>query len=907
MVIAALCLVFLWSNGGLSEVQEEFKLPIGTIFNGDDEQAQSALMFRVKQLNAKQGRAFTLNVTINVTNVEDNFKLASSICEQMYEGVVVFLGKKDVKSLDIIQSFTRTFHMPYLSPSLSEDTAQHGNDSFEIHMKPPHTQAIIDIIRHFGWTRVHYLYDSDEGLHRLEHIYKEVRGGQVVSFKFRRIPDVFNAHEDLRKLDKMETDKPKLVVLDMSSDAAYKSILKQIPEVGMNRHGYHYLIAGLDILSVNLRRYLHGGVNVTGFQLVDVENSTVRDFVSKFRSANRRKYPGSRRKLHSETAMIVDSVGLVWRIFKMMLQADPKVFQHAFRRGRIYNYNKTKGIPCTTKPPVPWMFGASIVSAMKKVKFDGLTGHIAFDEKGLRHNYTLGVYNLGLEKTITKTGIWSPKLGYRSTATEAEGKNKTVVHREVKVITGILSQPFLMEREMTNGSPPMGNERYEGYVYDLAEHVGAIMKFEYVIRVVEDKNYGRRNKETGKWDGMMAELVEHRADMAIADLTITWDREKDVDFTKPFMNFGISIMIKKPEKVKPGVFSFMEPVSLNVWICIIFGYLSVSIGLFLVSRCSPYEWRKVSKSANLENEFSLLNSFWFSMGALMLQGNDLSPRSISGRIIGTVWWFFVLIIISSYTANLAAFLTIERLLMPIDEAEDLVKQSEIKYGTVASGSTRSFFENSREPVYAEIYEVMSSTKPSVFVQSTAEGINRVRKSKGKYAFFLESPANEYQNNRRPCDTMSVGGTLNSKGFGIATPENSPIRDALNLAVLELIEKGTLHKLRTTWWKDKGQCNADSDGSKKRSLSLSNVAGVFYILVGGLVISVILGSSEVLCKKSKLFTRPETYMKGTETAVTLIGSSFERENGTIGEGPPNYPPLDKNTTGVSIGPIDSKLP
>lgn len=67
-------------------------------------------------------------------------------------------------------------------------------------------------------------------------------------------------------------------------------------------------------------------------------------------------------------------------------------------------------------------------------------------------------------------------------------------------------------------------------------------------------------------------------------------------------------------------------------------------------------------------------------------------RSLSGRVIGTVWWFFVLIIISTYTANLAAFLTIERLVTPIASADDLATQTEIKYGTVRSGSTREFFE-----------------------------------------------------------------------------------------------------------------------------------------------------------------------------------------------------------------------
>ena len=70
----------------------------------------------------------------------------------------------------------------------------------------------------------------------------------------------------------------------------------------------------------------------------------------------------------------------------------------------------------------------------------------------------------------------------------------------------------------------------------------------------------------------------------------------------------------------------------------------------------------------------------------------LLTRSVPGRIIGGAWWFVVLIMISSYTANLAAFLTIEKMLTPIDSADDLISQSEISYGTLESGSTQAFFQ-----------------------------------------------------------------------------------------------------------------------------------------------------------------------------------------------------------------------
>ena len=66
-------------------------------------------------------------------------------------------------------------------------------------------------------------------------------------------------------------------------------------------------------------------------------------------------------------------------------------------------------------------------------------------------------------------------------------------------------------------------------------------------------------------------------------------------------------------------------------------------------------------------------------------------QATSTRIVGGIWWFFTLIIISSYTANLAAFLTVERMITPIENAADLAEQTEIAYGTLEGGSTMTFF------------------------------------------------------------------------------------------------------------------------------------------------------------------------------------------------------------------------
>uniref|UniRef100_A0A8D2PFF0 Glutamate ionotropic receptor AMPA type subunit 1 n=1 Tax=Zosterops lateralis melanops TaxID=1220523 RepID=A0A8D2PFF0_ZOSLA len=227
------------------------------------------------------------------------------------------------------------------------------------------------------------------------------------------------------------------------------------------------------------------------------------------------------------------------------------------------------------------------------------------------------------------------------------------------------------------------------------------------------------------------------------------------------------------------------------------------------------------------------------------------PRSLSGRIVGGVWWFFTLIIISSYTANLAAFLTVERMVSPIESAEDLAKQTEIAYGTLEAGSTKEFFRRSKIAVFEKMWTYMKSAEPSVFVRTTEEGMIRVRKSKGKYAYLLESTMNEYIEQRKPCDTMKVGGNLDSKGYGIATPKGSALRNPVNLAVLKLNEQGLLDKLKNKWWYDKGECGSGGGDSKDKTsaLSLSNVAGVFYILIGGLGLAMLVALIE-FCYKSR---------------------------------------------------------
>ncbi|XP_050416819.1 glutamate receptor [Patella vulgata] len=484
-------------------------IPIGGIFARDDVVSQKAFEYAIKQHKRRfKEPFFEFNVTVDKININDNFQLASAICRQMSEGVFAIIGQKTTQSSDIVQAFTSTFHMPYLTPSLSRDTSR-KHSMFEIHLKPDFTEALIELIRFLQWDHVHFLYDSDEGLIRLQRIFRSMRNASVDWFSVKRFNDINHVHDDLRQIDRGDINATKSFVLDLSSEEAYKTVLKQIPEVGMNKYGYNYLLGTLDFKSLNLSRYRHGGVNITGFQLIDEETTDNRDFIKEMKKLHVTvsSFDGTN-VVPSSAALTVDAVTSLEDTIAAMLGNNSDAFRYTFRRKHVYNYNRTRGVPCTTDPPTPWMHGDAIYALLKSRNPPGISGRLHFDEKGFRQDYKLGVYTVNLESGPNKLGTWSSGIGFRSMHAPRGKYNYRPpgTGNTTKIVTSIISKPFLMKKPVENGVPPVGNDRYEGYAVDLSRHIARLLGFDYIIKLVEDGAYGTKIAPN-KWNGMIGELM----------------------------------------------------------------------------------------------------------------------------------------------------------------------------------------------------------------------------------------------------------------------------------------------------------------------------------------------------------------------------------------------------------------
>uniref|UniRef100_A0A663M7T7 Glutamate ionotropic receptor AMPA type subunit 3 n=1 Tax=Athene cunicularia TaxID=194338 RepID=A0A663M7T7_ATHCN len=793
-------------------------------------QEHSAFRFAVQLYNTNQNtteKPFHLNYHVDHLDSSNSFSVTNAFCSQFSRGVYAIFGFYDQMSMNTLTSFCGALHTSFVTPSFPTD----ADVQFVIQMRPALKGAILSLLTHYKWEKFVYLYDTERGFSILQAIMEAAvqNNWQVTARSVGSIKDV---QEFRRIIEEMDRRQEKRYLIDCEVDRI-NTILEQVVILGKHSRGYHYMLANLGFTDIVLERVMHGGANVTGFQIVNNENPMVQQFLQRWVRLDEREFPEAKNSpLKYTSALTHDAVLVIAEAFRYL------------RRQRVDVSRRGSAGDCLANPAVPWSQGIDIERALKMVQVQGMTGNIQFDTYGRRTNYTIDVYEMKAAGS-RKVGYWNEYERFVPALDQLPSNDTSSVENRTIVVTTILESPYVMYKK--NHEQLEGNERYEGYCVDLASEIAKHVGIKYKLSIVGDGKYGARDPETKIWNGMVGELVYGRADIAVAPLTITLVREEVIDFSKPFMSLGISIMIKKPQKSKPV--------------------------LFLVSRFSPYEWhledsseepRDPQNPPDPPNEFGIFNSLWFSLGAFMQQGCDISPRSLSGRIVGGVWWFFTLIIISSYTANLAAFLTVERMVSPIESAEDLAKQTEIAYGTLDSGSTKEFFRRSKIAVYEKMWSYMKSAEPSVFTKTTADGVARVRKSKGKFAFLLESTMNEYIEQRKPCDTMKVGGNLDSKGYGVATPKGSALRTPVNLAVLKLSEQGILDKLKNKWWYDKGECGAKDSGSKDKTsaLSLSNVAGVFYILVGGLGLAMMVALIE-FCYKSRAESKRMKLTKNTQ--------------------------------------------
>ncbi|CAF3876963.1 unnamed protein product [Rotaria sordida] len=654
-VIYLLVIIFVY----ISIVQTTLNIPVGLLFNGYDRENYSRISPLARQyVFNKLERRFQYDVIERPDTVDfdsSNIDTWSSLCNQLSNGIMSIIGHVEHSDFEWLSSFCSTYQVPFIGL----DNYDYRKTNYYISLMPDILPALVSLIRRYRIKQLVYLYDDTNGAHRLKQLIgmqtKTTLQNLNIISRYLGNPD--DSYDLLQNIEFMtnsllrttssstttntnQTIQGRYVVLDFHSFDTYSRIMEKIKHRGMTTADYHYILLTLNAKQLDMTYFRYGGVNVTFFSLPSYEhfndNYTLllyNNYINSIKNTKIRNIPSV------ESLLIVDAWETLLRTINRMLSSSNEIREKlkVFRQGTFYN-DLTPGIDCRSNFIVPWSAGKIYLENLLNTTFHGLTGNVQFSNKtGQRINYTFEVYRVTRNDMPKHIGFFRAPTTLEVTD-DSSYRFRVSYDNRTRLVVTIFDEPFMMlkknhDNTLTEKSVPRNTilepSQVEGFCVDLARAVFRD-KLKLPYKFLIETNYGNEI-EKGVWNGMIGALVNRDADLAIASLTINGAREKAVDFSKPFIDLGISIMISKPEKQKPGVFSFMAPLSKGIWICVIVSYLLVSAILVLVSRTSSYEWYFENESDIIpRNKFSIQNALFFSFAAFMHQGVDLLPRSFSG-------------------------------------------------------------------------------------------------------------------------------------------------------------------------------------------------------------------------------------------------------------------------------------
>nr|XP_044600581.1 glutamate receptor ionotropic, NMDA 2C isoform X1 [Equus asinus] len=369
----------------------------------------------------------------------------------------------------------------------------------------------------------------------------------------------------------------------------------------------------------------------------------------------------------------------------------------------------------------------------------------------------------------------------------------------------------------------------KGFCIDILKKLARVVKFSYDLYLVTNGKHGKRVR--GVWNGMIGEVYYKRADMAIGSLTINEERSEIVDFSVPFVETGISVMVARSNgTVSPS--AFLEPYSPSVWVMMFVMCLTVvAITVFMFEYFSPVSYNQNLTSGKKSGgpSFTIGKSVWLLWALVFNNSVPIeNPRGTTSKIMVLVWAFFAVIFLASYTANLAAFMIQEQYIDTVSGLSDKKFQRPqdqyppFRFGTVPNGSTERNIRSNYRDMHTHMVK---------FNQRSVEDALTSLKMGKLDAFIYDAAVLNYMAGKdEGCKLVTIGSgkVFATTGYGIAMQKDSHWKRAIDLALLQFVGDGETQKLETVWLS--GICQNEKNEVMSSKLDIDNMAGVFYMLL-----------------------------------------------------------------------------
>ncbi|KAF8084042.1 hypothetical protein N665_0736s0003 [Sinapis alba] len=662
-------------------------------------------------------------------------------------------------------------------------------------------KAVAAIVKSFGWRNVITINEDNEfGEGIVPYLADALQDVQACVVYRSLIPQKAHDVQILKELYKLMTMPTRVFVVHMSPNLGFR-FFQKARELGMMEEGYVWLLTdGI----MNLMRSKHGSSlenmqGVLGVRSHIPESKELKDFTLRWK-----------KKFEKENPLMGDDKEL--NVFAIWAYDSITALAMAVERTRTKNFWYDNA----SSSPNNWTdlgtlgishYGPSLQKALSDVKFKGLAGEFKFinmqresslfeiiniigDEEKMIGYWTLssGLVNAKSNKTtLSPMDRFGPVKWPGMSNVIPKGWEITSSGKKLKV--GVPLKKGFFNFVKVNIDPISNAMTPTGYCIDVFE--ATLKKLPYSVI----PQYFAFESPDEDYDNMVYQVFNGA------------NRSSFVDFTLPYTESGVSMMVPLKDNRNKNTWVFLKPWSYDLWVTT--GCFFVFIG-FIV-------WileHRVNTDFRGPPHHQIGTSFWFSFSTMNFAHREKVVSNLA-RFVVTVWCFVVLVLIQSYTANLTSFLTVQRFQPEVTNWKDLIKDNK------SVGFQRGTF-------------VLNLLKKQGFHESqlksfgSAEECNELF-SNGSIAAAFDEVAYLKVILIQNCSKYAmVEPSFKTAGFGFVFPRNSPLTDDVSRAILNVTEGDEMQHIEDKWFKKQSDCPDQSTILSSHHLSVNSFWGLFLI-------------------------------------------------------------------------------
>ncbi|KAF7058971.1 hypothetical protein CFC21_065934 [Triticum aestivum] len=741
----------------------------------------------------------------------DNYKLQAIIGPQKSSEAVFISKIGNITQVPTV-SFTAT------SPSLTSDTMPYFvratlNDSAQVN-------SIASLVKAYGWREVVLVYENtDYGRGILPYLISALQESDVHVPYQSVIPPSATSEIMMQELYKLMTMQTRVFIVHMSSTMTYLLFTKA-KEEGMMDKGFAWITTNgvaniIDSLNPSVTEVMNG---VLGVRYHVPKSKELDSFSIRWNRMYQQDNPDES-PFNKLSIVGLRAYDTIWAL----AQAAEKVGISSAPNKQPWSIKNSTCLESMVISPN----GPKLLAAIVQNKFRGISGDFDLTDKQLKVSVfqiinvvgrgwrEIGFWSVksGLSRQLNQNGLkttgsasmldLNPVIWPGESTEIPRGWEIPINGKKLRVGVHTSNCPEFIK---TFRDPVTNVTSASGLSVDIFEEaikrLPFALTYEYLAFDTAD------TATTGSYNDFIYQVYLQKYDIAVGDITVRYNRSLYVDFTVPYTESGVGMIVPVKENMIKNMWIFLKPLSTGMW----FG----SIIFFIYTGVVAWLLEYLNGNQHVHGPFSL-KQVGITMFFSIFEEKEKLERFLS-RIVLLVWMFVFLVLTSSYTASFASMLTVQQLSPTVTDVHELQRKGE--YVGFHRGSYI-------EGLLVDIGFEKSKMRPYETQEDFAAALSKGSKDGGIAALVHEIPYIKLFLAKYSKGYTMVGPIYKSAGFAFALPKQSPLRAEMSRAILNITGEDSINEIEKKWiYQNSHQQEDKIDGSG--AITFESFGGLFLL-------------------------------------------------------------------------------